>query len=113
MVQHRTHMRCSHTVDVSLSPDRDLPEWRELRDKVRDDSDRMLKLTLTDENSELSVVICSDSYIADLNRTWRQVDGPTDVLSFPQDDDTVCRPLHPPPRPTRAYTCRYASALAA
>lgn len=33
---------------------------------------------------ELSVALCSDAYIASLNVSWRSVDGPTDVLSFPQ-----------------------------
>lgn len=36
---------------------------------------------------ELSVVICSDDVIQGLNATWRDKDAPTDVLSFPQDDD--------------------------
>jgi probable rRNA maturation factor len=35
-------------------------------------------------DAELSVVICDDAFIAPLNAEWRQVDGPTDVLSFPQ-----------------------------
>lgn len=35
--------------------------------------------------AELSLLLCSDTFIADLNRTWRGVDGPTDVLSFPQE----------------------------
>ena len=31
----------------------------------------------------LSVVLTDDDAIAGLNQQWRQVDGPTDVLSFP------------------------------
>lgn len=31
---------------------------------------------------ELSLVLCDDSYIQDLNREWRGKDAPTDVLSF-------------------------------
>lgn len=38
------------------------------------------------EEAELSVVFCSDARMADLNASWRGVEGPTDVLSFPQDD---------------------------
>jgi probable rRNA maturation factor len=32
--------------------------------------------------AELSVVLCDDAFIHDLNRTWRGKDAPTDVLSF-------------------------------
>ena len=35
------------------------------------------------ERTELSVTLCSDDYIAELNAEWRRVAGPTDVLSFP------------------------------
>jgi probable rRNA maturation factor len=31
---------------------------------------------------EVSLVVCSDSFIATLNREYRQREGPTDVLSF-------------------------------
>ena len=34
---------------------------------------------------ELSVALTDDSGIKALNRTWREKDSPTDVLSFPQD----------------------------
>ncbi len=50
---------------------------------VRRWGDRMLdKLALP--NSELSVVICDDAVIEELNREHRGKDKPTDVLSFPQ-----------------------------
>ena len=32
---------------------------------------------------EVSVVLADDEFIQGLNRTWRGVDGPTDVLAFP------------------------------
>lgn len=34
---------------------------------------------------ELSVLLCDDGHIQELNREWRNEDMPTDVLSFPQD----------------------------
>lgn len=34
------------------------------------------------ENAEVSLVFVDDDYIADLNRQYRGIDGPTDVLSF-------------------------------
>ena len=39
-----------------------------------------------DDGEQLSLTLCDDSIIHDLNREWRQVDAPTDVLSFPMDD---------------------------
>lgn len=36
---------------------------------------------------ELSILLTDDAAIAELNREWRGKDGPTNVLSFPSDDD--------------------------
>jgi len=36
---------------------------------------------------EISVVLCDDPFIQDLNLRWRGLDKPTDVLSFAQEDD--------------------------
>ncbi|MGP0057803.1 MAG: rRNA maturation RNase YbeY [Beijerinckiaceae bacterium] len=33
--------------------------------------------------AEVSVLLCDDDFIADLNRKWRNQDAPTNVLSFP------------------------------
>ncbi|BDI32172.1 hypothetical protein CCAX7_42230 [Capsulimonas corticalis] len=41
------------------------------------------------KDSEISIVLCDDDFIQDLNRAHRGKDKPTDVLSFPQDDDLV------------------------
>lgn len=35
-----------------------------------------------DEDAELSVVLCDNTYIHELNKTYRNIDRPTDVLSF-------------------------------
>ena len=42
--------------------------------------------------AELSILLTGDSEIRALNRAWRQVDAPTDVLSFSQ--------IEGPPEPT-------------
>jgi len=34
------------------------------------------------DNTEVSVLFCSDAFIAELNKQYRSVEGPTDVLSF-------------------------------
>ncbi len=39
------------------------------------------------DNWELSIVICNDLFIKNLNREYRGKDEATDVLSFPQIDD--------------------------
>lgn len=39
----------------------------------------------TDANSALTIVIVDDTYVRDLNRQYRGIDAPTDILSFPTD----------------------------
>lgn len=41
------------------------------------------------DDVELSILLCSDAHIAELNAAWRGKPEPTDVLSFPQDDEVV------------------------
>lgn len=36
---------------------------------------------------EISVVLADDDFVQELNRTWRDVDAPTNVLAFPCSDD--------------------------
>lgn len=38
-------------------------------------------------DAEVSIVLCDDSFIADLNRKWRGIDKPTNVLAFPSGAD--------------------------
>lgn len=42
----------------------------------------IIGLTLED-GSELSVLAADDAFVQDLNRRWRNIDKPTNVLSFP------------------------------
>jgi len=44
------------------------------------------QLILDPESEEISIVFCDDQYIHDLNLEYRQVDRPTDVLSFSSDE---------------------------
>lgn len=41
------------------------------------------------QNWELSVLFCDDPFIAGLNKQYREIDGPTDVLSFEQGDEYI------------------------
>jgi rRNA maturation RNase YbeY len=43
--------------------------------------------------AELSVVLCSDEHITELNRTWRGKAEPTDVLSFEMQQDGIACPV--------------------
>ena len=45
--------------------------------------------TPADRLSILSLVLCDDAVIAALNEEWRGVEGPTDVLSFPQSSSPL------------------------
>lgn len=57
-----------------------------------------LMQSLDIKNWEISITFCNDPTIRELNRTWRGIDDPTDVLSFSQleltdgGDDWFTRP---------------------
>lgn len=42
---------------------------------------------LNHTNWDISVVFCTDAFIHELNKTYRHIDAPTDVLSFAQGDE--------------------------
>lgn len=46
-----------------------------------------MRLEAVAGDPEISVVLCDDLFIRDLNARWRGKDKPTDVLSFAQEDD--------------------------
>ncbi len=39
------------------------------------------------DGQEISVLFCSDSFIQDLNKQYRNIDSPTDVLSFEDGEE--------------------------
>ncbi len=48
------------------------------------------------DKEELSIVFCNDEYIQQINMEYRQIDRPTDVLSFASDEidpESGCRYL--------------------
>jgi len=47
---------------------------------------RRILSALGERDAELSVLLVTDALIRELNRDWRGIDRPTDVLSFPQRD---------------------------
>ena len=67
-------------------------EVRNRQRKIKVDGKRLARLAeralgrLGLQEGQLSVVIVSDRKMAELNRTYRRVDGPTDVLAFAQQE---------------------------
>lgn len=53
---------------------------------IQDDAMTLIRVARRDAPTELSVVLCDDREISELNSRWRGIDKFTDVLSFPQDD---------------------------
>lgn len=43
--------------------------------------------------AEVSIVLADDAFVAELNRKWRGVDKPTNVLSFPSGGDIAVAPV--------------------
>ncbi|MCA0458601.1 MAG: rRNA maturation RNase YbeY [Chloroflexi bacterium] len=66
-----------------------------------------------DPNTSLSVVFVDNDYIQNLNRQFREVDAPTDVLSFPADAPPVELDDEPPYIGDLVIAYPYASAQAA
>src|SRR4051812_20894521 len=48
--------------------------------------------------AELSLVLASNSRVRALNRAWRKIDKPTNVLAFPADDAVAGGAAGGPPR---------------
>lgn len=73
-----------------------------LQDKIQVDQgmldlvNKAVEETLAVENykqdSEVSLVLVDDAYIQEMNRTYRGLDKPTDVLSFPMLEETADEP---------------------
>ncbi|MBI3912133.1 MAG: rRNA maturation RNase YbeY [Armatimonadetes bacterium] len=55
----------------------------------------LLALEAVSPNVEVSVLFCTDALIHELNRRYRGVDRPTDVLSFPQESPAPPEGPHP------------------
>jgi rRNA maturation RNase YbeY len=84
-----SHSQSSITVDISITDDLSTCALATtLLPGLQYDTEQLLRLALHGDPAELSLLLCSDGYINALNTKWRGVQKATDVLSFPQDDDT-------------------------
>ena len=63
--------------------------------RLRNAARRLLRAEKAPASSEASVVLTDDERIAELNKTYRAVDGPTDVLAFSQREGEESFPEEP------------------
>ena len=70
-------------VFVSLQEDIDEPQWLA---NVEGFVQTAIK-ALNFDGEEVSILFCNDSYMRELNNTYRHIDSSTDVLSFENDQE--------------------------
>ena len=74
-------------IDISLNHE----NWRNSLENIEDYTVAVIKnilehLLKSTEQIEISIVLADNSFIQELNKTYRQKDKATNVLSFPQTD---------------------------
>lgn len=57
-------------------------------DFIKSVAEEIMRFEASPENAELSLVFCDDDFIQKLNKDYRGKNEPTDVLSFPIDEET-------------------------
>ena len=73
----------ANRVLVSVQEELDSPSWL---DNVEPFVQKVLK-AFDYDGEEISILFCNDSYMQELNKNYRGVDSPTDVLSFENDEE--------------------------
>lgn len=56
-------------------------------DFIKTVAEEIMRFEASPENAELSLVFCDDDFIQKLNKDYRGKNEPTDVLSFPIDEE--------------------------
>ena len=59
------------------------PHWTEAAVQFMEKAAELLGY----DGEEISLLLCNDDYIKQLNKTYRNIDAPTDVLSFENDEE--------------------------
>ena len=77
MAELTLHLRCENGTKCSST----------LRRRIQRAAEAVLDAEEIDEPCELSVLLTDDAGIHAINREFRDVDRPTDVLSFPMGED--------------------------
>lgn len=68
---------------VSVQEDLTSPAWLE---KIETFVSKVLE-HLNYDKEEISILFCNDSFIQELNKNYRNIDAPTDVLSFENGEE--------------------------
>lgn len=68
----------SNRIFISMQEGLDEPEWFS---KTEEFVSRVMT-SLKIDGEEISLLFCNDSFIQELNKQYRDIDSPTDVLSF-------------------------------
>lgn len=87
MVTSSTHSSALYAVSLQIDP-----EFEELADGIH--LVAIAESTLANQGlaeGALTIVLTDDSHVSELNSNFRNIDGPTDVLSFPNHD---FQPVH-------------------
>ena len=70
-------------VYVAMQDGVDQPEWFENVEPFVQKAMDQLKF----DGEEISMLLCNDAYMQELNKTYRNIDSTTDVLSFENDEE--------------------------
>lgn len=73
----------ANRIFVSVEEGLSEPEWLE---KIEPFMQKIMEKTGYDQE-EISVMFCTDGFIQELNRNYRKIDAPTDVLSFENGEE--------------------------
>ena len=76
-------------LDRVLLAEEGMAEDLGLGSSVEEDACALLAAAGLDDGEQLSVTLCGDERIRELNKQWRSIDAATDVLSFPMDDEQL------------------------
>lgn len=75
------------SVDINITEERWLDALPQLEALAREAIDAVFDFGNFQKGQELSLTFVDDAFIQKLNRDYRGKDKPTNVLSFPQDED--------------------------
>ena len=73
----------ANRVLVSVQEDLPSPSWLE---NIEPFVQKVLK-AFDFDGEEISILLCNDAYMQELNSNYRGIDSPTDVLSFENDEE--------------------------
>lgn len=63
--------------------------WNEEFDNIEDATKEVVSKVLKQRNYSISIVLTNNQTIQDLNKNYRGKNKPTNVLSFPQDHESI------------------------